>query len=243
MQIIRGRRGQGAVKLFRILFSLVLASALVTGSYLYVTSDVEPVHWTPPEIPPMAGEFEVTPHSQFSNSRFLPMPSEGPEDVALGPDGLYYSGLADGSIVRFSDTNTEILANTGGRPLGLQFDASGSLIVADAYKGLIKLSEEGTFDILADRVNGVPMMLVDDLDIAEDGTIWFSDASQRFDVHHYMKDMLEASATGRLLSYTPDTGAIQVHMEGLFFANGVALGPRDEFVLVSETGSGRIHRL
>ena len=32
-------------------------------------------------------------------------------------------------------------------------------------------------------------------------------------------------------------------MDGLFFANGVALGPNDEFVLVNETGRAKIHRL
>ncbi len=32
-------------------------------------------------------------------------------------------------------------------------------------------------------------------------------------------------------------------MDALFFANGVALGPADEFVLVNETGAGRIQRL
>ena len=29
----------------------------------------------------------------------------------------------------------------------------------------------------------------------------------------------------------------------LFFANGVTLGPNDDYVLVNETGLGRVHRL
>ncbi|NNF17930.1 MAG: SMP-30/gluconolactonase/LRE family protein, partial [Gammaproteobacteria bacterium] len=61
--------------------------------------------------------------------------------------------------------------------------------------------------------------------------------------HAFMKDFLEASFTGRLLSYSPGTGTTTVRMDGLFFANGVALGPDERFVLVSETGTGRIHRL
>ena len=32
-------------------------------------------------------------------------------------------------------------------------------------------------------------------------------------------------------------------MEGLFFANGVTLGPNEDYVLVNETGMGRVHRL
>ncbi len=59
-----------------------------------------------------------------TNNKLLPMPGEGPEDVALGADGFYYTGLADGSIMRFGEgtqTSPEIVVNTGGRPLGLQF--------------------------------------------------------------------------------------------------------------------------
>ena len=29
-------------------------------------------------------------------------------------------------------------------------------------------------------------------------------------------------------------------MEGLFFANGVTLGPNEDYVLVNETGMGRV---
>ena len=83
---------------------------------------------------------------------------------------------------------------------------------------------------------------VDDLDIAQDGTIWFSDASQRFGFDETMRDFIEASMTGRLLSYNPATQKTKVEIDGLFFANGVALGPNAGFVLVNETGTGRIHR-
>ncbi|MBT8115984.1 MAG: strictosidine synthase family protein [Arenicella sp.] len=46
-----------------------------------------------------------------------------------------------------------------------------------------------------------------------------------------------------MYSYSPGSDELVFHMEGLFFANGVTLGPGDEYVLVSETGHGRIHRL
>ena len=81
------------------------------------------------------------------------------------------------------------------------------------------------------------------LDIATDGTIWFSNASQRFDQHHYLLDFWEGGATGQLLSYEPSTGTTRVRLDGLRFANGVALGPEDAFVLVNETMAARISRL
>jgi len=67
----------------------------------------------------------------------------GPEDTALGPDGLTYTGLADGSIVRFSPDNgdtLEVIANTGGRPLGLDFH-DNRLYIADAFVGLVYIDD------------------------------------------------------------------------------------------------------
>jgi sugar lactone lactonase YvrE len=170
----------------------------------------------------------------------------GPEDVALGPDGMLYTGLLDGRIVKLPQDGSRapvLVANTGGRPLGLQFDKEGNLIVADAFKGLLSIAPAGSVRVLTDKVGGQKMIFVDDLDIGEDGVIWFSDASQRFDLHDNILDFYEGQATGRLLSFNEATGETRVHIEGLGFANGVALGPNDDYVLVNETMRYRTKRL
>ena len=70
---------------------------------------------------------------------------------------------------------------------------------------------------------------------ASDGTVYFSDASTRFDFDRWFYDFLESHATGRLLRYDPRNGETSVVLDRLSFANGVAL-PRDEtFVVVCET--------
>ena len=167
----------------------------------------------------------------------------GPEDVTLGPDGYFYTGMQDGRILRVRGSVWEEFVNTGGRPLGMQFDARGNLIVADAFRGLLSITPDRVVSVLVYEVDGEPMKFCDDLDIASDGTIWFSDASQRFDQHNWKLDILEGRATGRLLSYDPSTAEVVVRMDGLMFANGVALGPDDEYVLVNETFLRRIKRL
>jgi sugar lactone lactonase YvrE len=171
----------------------------------------------------------------------------GPEEITLGPDGMLYTGYEDGRVVRFHPTDThrvaELFSNTGGRPLGMAFDRAGNLIVADAMRGLLSVNAKGVVRVLVDQLDGERFKFVDDVDIAADGTIWFSDVSQRFNYHSSLYDFLEASMTGRLLSYSPATGKTQVRLDGLFFANGVVLGPNDEFVLVNETAAARVTRL
>jgi sugar lactone lactonase YvrE len=212
-----------------------------------VPSPISAVAWTPAPNPGLTGDF--APNQALSAvDLLLEGVALGPEDIARGPDGLFYTGLHDGRILRFGadgdgDGKYSVFVDTGGRPLGMQFNAVGDLIVADALQGLLSIRADGIPRALTNEVEGVRMRFVDDLDIAADGTIWFSDASTRHGYENAMLDFLEARPTGRLLSYDPETGETRVHMGGLFFANGVALGPDDAFVLVNETGTGRIHRL
>jgi len=227
---------------------VALALALVAAYLLFWPIPIEPVGWTPPADPGLTGG-HVSRQILGQSGALISGVGLGPEDVTRGPDGYYYTGLLDGRIIRFDEDEWTEVAVTGGRPLGMQFDARGDLIVADADRGLLSISGLLTFEpaaeieLLADSVNGQRMRLVNDLDIAADGTIWFSDASRRFDVHHWQLDALEGRATGRLLSYAPASRELIVHLEGLRFANGVALGPDDDFVLVAETLAARITRL
>ncbi|MEG9861736.1 MAG: SMP-30/gluconolactonase/LRE family protein [Parvularculales bacterium] len=166
----------------------------------------------------------------------------GPEGIAFDGAGRIYSGLGDGSIIRVDGSDITTLANTGGRPLGVEFDADGQLIIADSEKGLLSMAPDGSLATLVDTYEGEKMIFVDDLAIAGDGKIYFSDATTRY---HYGEEILEAferRPTGRLFVYDPKDGSTRLLLDGLHFANGVALGPDDIFVLVNETFGHRIMR-
>jgi len=225
---------------FRI--GILVAIGLLLAYLLLWPVPIDPVVWQPGKNPGLTGDFEANDLLSNADLPFAVL-GQGPEDVTHGADGYFYTGLLDGRIIRFTENGSETYADTKGRPLGMAFDARGQLIVADATRGLISVAPDGTVNVLVDEVDGERLRLVDDLDIAMDGTIWFSDASQRFPVEQYILDFWEGRATGRLLSYEPSTGTTRVRMEGLMFANGVALGPDDGFVLVNETLAARVMRL
>lgn len=69
-----------------------------------------------------------------------------------------------------------------GRPLGLRFDKeSGDLYIADAYYGLLVVGPEGGIATpLAAHVEGKPILFANDLDIHSNGSIFFTDTSQRY---------------------------------------------------------------
>jgi sugar lactone lactonase YvrE len=168
----------------------------------------------------------------------------GPEDVAVDDQGRIYGGMEDGHIIRLqTDGNLpEVFANTGGRPLGLHFDRTGNLIVADAYKGLLAISPGGSITVLSTEQGGIPFRFTDDVDIAIDGTIYFSDASFKFTTAEYIADLMEHRPNGRLLAYDPATKTTRLVLDRLYFANGVAVSPDQSFVLVAETGKYRVKR-
>jgi hypothetical protein len=84
---------------------------------------------------------------------------------------------------------------------------------------------------------------LNDLDIAADGTIYFTEASSKFPMSAFTSDILEHQPNGRLLAFDPKTGNVRVVLEGIHFANGVAVSPDQSFVLVNETGMYRVRRV
>jgi sugar lactone lactonase YvrE len=176
------------------------------------------------------------------------VPGVGPEDVALDAEGRVIAGLEDGRIVRLSsrDSSVEVIAKTGGRPLGIEVDADGSLVVCDAYRGLLRVNP-GTGEVVVlvaanELIDGRPLRVCNNSAIAADGTIWFSDSSGRFSLEHWKADLIEHSGTGRLLCRTPD-GQVATKLSGLHFANGVALAADESFIVVAESGAYRLTRL
>ena len=219
------------------LFALVLIALVV----LPLWAPVNAVSWTPPYNPGLTGIFAT--NQALSAITEVPV-GTAPEHVACDAQGRLYTSLDGGAVLR-TDTQGQWLelGSTAGRPLGLRPDGQSGLWIADSMVGLLHMDANGDITILATDLDGVPLRFVDDLDVDTNGHIWFSDASQRFDYAQVALDFFEGSRTGRLLRYDPATQQTDVMMDDLFFANGVTLGPNEDYVLVNETGMGRVHRL
>lgn len=222
----------------------LLIGLIVVGVLLYLLFwpvAADPVAWTPPQAPALEGKYAV-------NRRLTAMarlPGEGPEDIAFDDRGRLYSGLEDGRIVRMQadGAEVEIFAHTNGRPLGLKFDGKGNLLVADADKGLLAVAADGTVRVLVDAYDGKPLRLTNHLDVAADGTVYFSESSTKFTLAQYQVDILENRPNGRLLAYDPAAGTTRLVLDDLYFANGMAISPDQSFLLVAETSRYRIRRI
>jgi sugar lactone lactonase YvrE len=178
----------------------------------------------------------------------VPVPGSGAEDVVVathGRDaGAVFTGTEDGHIFKVSHDGRRIdrVAHTGGRPLGLEIDPDGRLLVCDARRGVLRIdTATGAIEPVVDRVAGTPMVFCNNAAIASDGTVWFSDSSTRFGIERWKDDLVQDTRTGRLLRLTGD-GAVEVVLDGLRFANGVALSAAEDYVAVAETSARTVVR-
>lgn len=229
----------------RLLRRFALILGLLLAVFLLLPSPIDPLGWDPSEPPPLAGA--LAPNERLIRAERLGEGEMvGPEDAIVDGEGRIYGAAEDGRIVRLTREGerwrTETFAQTGGRPLGIQWDGAGNLVVCDATRGLLSVDDAGQVTLLTERADNLPFKFTDDVDIASDGRIYFSDASSRWDKDTYLFDLLEARPWGRLLRYDPATGKTETLLQDLYFANGVALSQHEDFVLVNETYRYRITR-
>jgi len=191
---------------------------------------IDPVVWRPPAAPSTSAKDTLPPLT------VVPVNGVGPEDVVVD-DGDVFTGLEDGRILRLTmdGRRLDTIADTGGRPLGIELYPDGRLLVCDAKRGLLLVDRtDGAIEVLVP--GGPDLRVCNNAAVAADGTVYFTDSSRRFDLEFWKADLLEHSGTGRLLRRSP-AGEVDTLLDGLHFANGVALAPDESYVVVAQTGS------
>ncbi|RID47331.1 hypothetical protein BRARA_I03932 [Brassica rapa] len=216
--------------------------------------------FAPPKI---SGSRDVFPSAKVLNLTG----ASGPESIAFDPSGEGpYVGVSDGRVLKwrgeslgwsdfaYTSANREKcvrpfapeLEHVCGRSLGLRFDEkTGDLYIADAYFGLMIVGPAGGLaKPLVTEAEGQPFRFTNDLDIDEhQDVIYFTDTSTRFQRRQFLAAVLNVDKTGRLIKYDRTSKKVTVLVQGIAFANGVALSKDRSFVLVAETTTCKILRL
>jgi sugar lactone lactonase YvrE len=225
---------------------IIAIIAILTAYLLLWPVPIDPAAYSPPEAPELTGVYE--PNDYLSNVESLGTGlSSEPEDIAIDTINninYIFASMANGTIVKISPNGKdhEIFAETSSIPLGLKFDPHGNLIVACGESGLISINPIGEISTLTTEEGGVPFKFTNDLDISNNGIIYFTDSSYKFGVHESYDEIMEHRPNGRFLAYDPNTKKTTLLIDGLHFANGVAISPDQSFLLVSDMGKYRILR-
>lgn len=216
---------------------------------------IAPQAWAPPADAGHSGAHAANMRLAGLQTWPLAAGQHGPEHILATPEALY-TGLDNGDVLKLSldGRQREVVVNTGGRPLGLDRDAEGRLLVADAMRGLLRVTGSGPaarIETLLDRVPHPgpddPVRYADAVKVDARGTVWLTDASRRFGARAVgstfeasVLDILEHSCTGRLIAFDPQLGVARVALQRLCFPNGLAFSRDGRSLFLSETGTYRI---
>ena len=214
---------------------------------IYITSYVENQVFVirPPEPPPV----EPPPPAEMRwvvMERMEVDSDVGAEHIVFDDEGRLYASMMDGNrVMRFQPDGSqpEVFAEVSAA--GLQFDADGNLLVCNTAQELLSIAPDGSTTVLSTgEVGAEPVHKANSVDVAADGTIYFSDATFNLDPEEdNMVEILENPGPyGRLFAYYPETKTTRMLLDGLWFANGVAVSPDQSFVLVDELTGSRVTR-
>lgn len=205
----------------------------------------------PSPIDPIALDF---PRNEVGAGKSLP-PVErlvvedctGCEDIVLRHAGFLYTGSDDGRLLKVDleqpESTPEVVVEFTGRPLGLEVLGDSLAWVCVEQEGLARVDLQAkTYEILVNSFRDTTFQLIDYLDLDTLGRVYFTDASDRYGDDDLQLDILEGKPNGALYRYDPDNGETVRLLDNLHFANGVALSPDQQFLLVNETAAFRVRK-
>lgn len=178
---------------------------------------------------------------------------EAPEDIILDSEDNLYAGSRHGDIIRFFPPDyerMEVYAHIGGQPLGMAFDRERTLYVCIGGMGLYRITRNRAVEKATDETNrslrsvndDSRLRLADDLDIADDGRVFFSEATVRYEMDEWPVDGLEARGNGRIICHDPNTGTTRTVLRGLKFPNGICIASDRQSLLFAETWGCTVKR-
>ena len=157
---------------------------------------------------------------------------EGP---AIAADGsLYCVDISNGHVLRLGqDGRWSVVVAYDGWPTGLKLGPDGLLYVTDNRHGLLRIAPDtGARETLAGSFQGAPLLGVNDLAIAADGSVTFTDQGN--------SDLRDPC--GRVLRWSRD-GDLQCVVDRLPSPNGLAFSPDRKMLLIAVTQANAIWRL
>jgi sugar lactone lactonase YvrE len=198
---------------------------------------INPVRWQPPPVDPL-------PDMPTPRITVVPLPGNGPEDVVVDKAGQLWTGLEDGRIVRIPTGGGEpsVIADTGGRPLGLHVAGDGRVLICDSHRGLLALDPaSGTLDVLVESVAGRRLKFCSNVTETSDGTIYFTESTCDFHFEQFGAPILEARGRGSLFRLDTD-GTVSTLVDELYFANGVTPTADGSALVFAETQARRLSK-
>lgn len=249
----------GALRAYCIVSNKMLGWLCAIFVFLFCHNSIHRVPFSlPREVPIQRTEFLPESLNSYitQNARHLVTGQVmGQETPIISPSGRIFVFDVNGWLLEVDETHNSSsrVLFAGGRTLGAVFATESLIYACDVAKGLISIDiSSNAITVLVTYAGGAPVLYCDDVDIDEEGVVYFTDAMKMAPVHRAnglwttmelsLIDFFRGVGDGRLIRYDPRTRVSDVLLDKVYFANGVAVSTEGDFVLVAETFNLRILR-
>jgi gluconolactonase len=192
------------------------------------------------------------PHIESLDKRFKGSPGTGSvERIATGfrwadgpvyfPAGRYllFSDIPNNRIMRLSedDNHLSVFRQPSMNSNGNTIDREGRLVTCEHGGRRVTRTElDGSITIIADKYNGKKLNAPNDLAVASNGTIWFTDPGYgiKGDYEGLMEPFEQEKRN--VFRVDPKTGDIKVVVDDFVMPNGITFSPDEKKLYVIDTG-------
>jgi gluconolactonase len=151
---------------------------------------------------------------------------------------LLWSDIPNNRIMRWleDDGHVSVFRAPSNHSNGNTRDREGRLVTCEHDSRRVTRTElDGSITVLADGLEGKKLNAPNDITVASDGAIWFTDPGYGIDGEYEgHKDTFELP--GNVYRFDPATGHLAVAADDFVRPNGIAFSPDEKILYVVDTG-------
>lgn len=170
--------------------------------------------------------------------------AEGPVYV---PSGRYllFSDIPNNRMLRWDETDgsVSVFRSPSNYTNGHTLDRQGRLVSCEQGGRRVTRTElDGSITVLADRWNGKRLNSPNDVVVAADGSIWFTDPPYGI-TSDYEGERAEPEIDGcHVYRIDPSTGEVEIVADDFVRPNGLAFSPDERSLYITDTRRNHIRR-
>jgi gluconolactonase len=170
--------------------------------------------------------------------------AEGPVYVAAGRY-LLFSDIPDDRILRWDEPTgvTGVFRQPSAHANGHTLDCAGRLVTCEHGARRVTRTElDGSITVLADRFEGRRFNSPNDVVVARDGSVWFTDPSYGIDSDYEGHRAASEIGACNVYRLAAGSGECRKVADGFERPNGLALSPDERLLYVSDSAAKLMRR-
>jgi gluconolactonase len=179
--------------------------------------------------------------NQSAKLELLDATSRWAEGPAYVPAGRYllWSDIPNDRIIRWDESSghVSLFRSPSHNANGNTLDRQGRLVTCEQLTRRVTRTEhDGSITVIADRIEGKRFNSPNDVIVASDGSILFTDPTYGIDSDYEGRRAPSEIGRSRLYRVDPSDGSVSVAADDFVQPNGLAFSPDERRLYVSDTG-------